>query len=128
MRRSRAAASATDRSGSGFEVGQRVGGVHAERGQAGVVERASPAHGHDRDAVRPRPPCHAGHGLAREGLLVEGALPGDDQAGAGQGGVEVDEVEHDVDSRAAFGAEHGEQREPHAPGRPRPRLVTGDLQ
>ena len=51
-----------------------------------------------------------------------GALAGDDQVGAGQGRVEADEVEHDVDPRAPLGPEHGEQREPHPTGRPGPRL------
>ena len=132
VRRNRVAAWATERRRVGFEVAQGVGGAHAELREPGVVEGEPPAHGDDRDAVRARPAGHPRHGLAREGLLVERALAGDDQVGApGTGArragrglrqrvVEADEVEHDVHSRTAFGAEHGEQCEPHAAGGPRP--------
>ena len=70
-----------------------------------------------------RPPRHPGDRLAREGLLVERTLTGDDQVGAGQGRIEADEVEHDVDPRAALGAEHGEQGEPDPTGSASPRLL-----
>ena len=58
--------------------------------------------------------------LPDERLLVQRALAGDHQPGAGQRVGEPDQVEHQVDARLQLGAEHGHGRRSRR-RRPRPR-------
>ena len=86
----------------------RLDAESREPAPLGCVE-VDPAGEHDhRHAGRHRPPGHADHGLAGQALGVERALAGDHQIGVGEGLVEPDQVEQQVDARGQPGAEKRE--------------------
>ncbi|GHE50949.1 hypothetical protein GCM10018785_20970 [Streptomyces longispororuber] len=59
---------------------------------------------------------HLGRDLAARRLVVQGALGGDDQVGAGKPGVQVDVVEQHVEAGQQPGADRGEARAEAAGG------------
>ena len=75
-----------------------------------------PADGDDRDPRRGGRARHPGGGLAAQRLLVERALPGDDEARAPEMSSKSEQVEEVVDAGPDVGGQEGQRGEPRSAG------------
>lgn len=96
-----------------FEVGEGVDGGEAGRAPLGRGQQAAARHGNRRDAGARGRTQDADGGLAVQGLRVQGALAGDDEAGVADRDGEAQEVEQQGNTRPQASAQRRQRREAH---------------